>query len=1765
MANRYWVGGTGTWDSTTTTNWSATSSGTGGASVPTATDSVFFDQAGPYTVTLSGNIYSLDFTVSAANVTFTSASSTTTVYGSISFNATTTWASTSANTYIQTQGNTGGTITTNGVVLNNTTIYIGLTTTASTGIWTLGSALTVTYSSGGGSIGINAGTFDTAGYNVTCSVFSSNTTQTRTLYFRTSTITFGVNVSGDHFSFTSSGLTFNCGTSTLVQGVQGGTIRAPNQTFYNIISNTSSSLGLSQDMTVNNLTFLSISNGYRTLSVSGKLTINGTLSLSNSGTVNPRNRILVTGSQGNTNSYIVINSAPTLVDVDFKGTQVSGTAAPISGTRLGNQGNNSGITFSTPKTVYLYKTPGNTSYNDVYWATTSSGTTSDLNFPLPQDIAIIDNNSVSTGSTIFIDGVHVLPTLDLSSRTIPVTLTLQATTSIFGNLITRSGITHNVSATNYQLKFIGQQKTQSIICGGASIFPINIDAPGGTVILADAFSTFGDLGITRGTFDSAGYSITAGGNLYSNGIYSSTSAFRRIFFRSSTINLPYFGIDFNYTNKLLFDAGTSTINLNGASSNISNNDPTPLTFYNANYNYNAGTSALAYNIIGPLVFNNLTIQALTQSVGTILKHIIGDSLTVNGTLTFANTNATRRIQLLSSANNTQRTLTINAFNAGVSDVDFRDIKIAGAAANTSITRAGDCGNNSGITFPAAKTVYWNLAGNVSYSSTGWATTSGGTPDVNNFPLAQDTAIIDNTGSAGTLAIDAAWNIGNFDASARTSAMSLKLNSFSPVLYKDFKLGSGITTIYGQSYTSFQISGTGLQTFTSNGVTLNWNIYLYNTGTFKLNDALTMPQSVLSFNSGSSGSTFDANGYSVTVASFTDSYSNNLLMGSGTWTLTGSGAVWKSNSLSTIDSTAASIVLSGTTTTARTFTTGTNQYNKITIGGNTGISTTTFIGGGSSNIFIGELASTKTVAHTIAAQNGDVLNIGKWSVTGTAGNMVTVTMGTSNWSLKLIGDVPTGIDYITYGSNVFSIGIPFYIGPNSTNSVGYYNVYLSSTPVARTLYWVGGTGSWSDTTHWSASSGGTGGQAAPTALDSVIFNSASNATAYTVTIDSSAPKCNGFTVSGPASGNVTFANDNSTASVLFIAGSILVAATGVAGTVGSNCYLIGSGNNTISTGTVLFAATGLNLKSIGGTWTLTSALYSGAHTYYCGTFNTAGYAVIIAGMSGELAFYGSVYFWPQTKKTINLGASSFTFASSYSIAWTVPNNIYGTIFNAGTSTINFPYGAQYVDGGGLNYYNVIFTNGYASAHTIYGKNTFTNLTVATAVSSGTTGVGNGIRFYADQTITGTFTIKGNSITTRQFLYSDTANTQRTLTVNAFSADAANIDFQDIKIAGAAANISIPNAGDCGNNSGITFPAAKTVYWNLTGARTWNDTAWATTSGGTPALANFPLAQDTAVFDNTGAATTVTISSYWPIGTLNAVARTTAMTLSIGTVNTAVFGDFKLGTGTNTSFSSYINFAGKDKTHTIISNGKTIAGITTINPLTTIVLADNFTYGTAWSGFGDGTLTVGTYNVTGTSNTNFNGSPTINLGSGTWTTSSWSVSTNCTVNAGSSTLIVTGVTAPSFGGGSKIYNKIVFGTGSLANVTNSIGGDNTYAEIASTKTVAHTINFLTGTHKVGKWSISGSPNQLVTILGTVSSPVDSGLVYTGTTPSKINAKYLNIGIVAINSDYSSYGNTWYAGTSSTFTAGSATSGASIRGWEFTNNPDAGWGLNLFTFFS
>jgi hypothetical protein len=90
MANRFWVGGTGTWDGSNTTNWSTTTGGAGGAAVPGSADAAIFDgSSGGGTVTVAASIGgtntiqsltagaftgTLDFSVNNPSITFNSTS-----------------------------------------------------------------------------------------------------------------------------------------------------------------------------------------------------------------------------------------------------------------------------------------------------------------------------------------------------------------------------------------------------------------------------------------------------------------------------------------------------------------------------------------------------------------------------------------------------------------------------------------------------------------------------------------------------------------------------------------------------------------------------------------------------------------------------------------------------------------------------------------------------------------------------------------------------------------------------------------------------------------------------------------------------------------------------------------------------------------------------------------------------------------------------------------------------------------------------------------------------------------------------------------------------------------------------------------------------------------------------------------------------------------------------------------------------------------------------------------------------------------------------------------------------------------------------------------------------------------------------------------------------------------------------------------------------------------------------------------------------------
>jgi hypothetical protein len=66
MASRFWVGGSGDWDASTTTHWAATSGGAGGQSVPGASDTVTFDgNSGGGTVTRSVDVSLVSFAFGA--------------------------------------------------------------------------------------------------------------------------------------------------------------------------------------------------------------------------------------------------------------------------------------------------------------------------------------------------------------------------------------------------------------------------------------------------------------------------------------------------------------------------------------------------------------------------------------------------------------------------------------------------------------------------------------------------------------------------------------------------------------------------------------------------------------------------------------------------------------------------------------------------------------------------------------------------------------------------------------------------------------------------------------------------------------------------------------------------------------------------------------------------------------------------------------------------------------------------------------------------------------------------------------------------------------------------------------------------------------------------------------------------------------------------------------------------------------------------------------------------------------------------------------------------------------------------------------------------------------------------------------------------------------------------------------------------------------------------------------------------------------------
>lgn len=140
------------------------------------------------------------------------------------------------------------------------------------------------------------------------------------------------------------------------------------------------------------------------------------------------------------------------------------------------------------------------------------------------------------------------------------------------------------------------------------------------------------------------------------------------------------------------------------------------------------------------------------------------------------------------------------------------------------------------------------------------------------------------------------------------------------------------------------------------------------------------------------------------------------------------------------------------------------------------------------------------------------------------------------------------------------------------------LFLTITCFADNRYWVGGTGSWTQTAHWSLTSGGAGGASVPTSSDNVIINTASGSS-FIITYDGS-PTFNNLVSTG-SNNFVLFGSASVTVTVL---GSLEIGATTSHTFGGTYNFASSNTGNTITLNNVGNSTVARLLFSGSGTWT-----------------------------------------------------------------------------------------------------------------------------------------------------------------------------------------------------------------------------------------------------------------------------------------------------------------------------------------------------------------------------------------------------------------------------------------------------------------------------------------------------------------------------------------------------------------------------------------------------
>ena len=672
MANRYWVGGTGTWNATNTVNWSTASGGAGGASVPTAADAVFFTNLSSGTCTV-GTGYTpqcLSISFSGHSGGFTGTGQTVQIAGTGTvFIGVTTNVMTGATFQITSTGSTAITVT-----------PAAVTQARSSTFKFTGGTYALTLTAG------NFGALDFTGYsgtlaNTAISVYGNVTiSSTMSLTAGTSALTFtGTGTK----TFTTNGklidfpVTMNASGATLTLGsaLTLGTTRTFNLTFGTLnLSNLTLSTGIFSSNTSNTrqITF-----------GTGNITITCTTASAFAISMAIMTGLIWTGTSQ-------INCAPSVsYTVDM-----GSVAAPAAGydMNISFTGGSGAVTFSTSTNFTYVKalnfTGSNSSFSgsvNTYGNTTlaSTANTSALNLVM---LGISTISGTGTLSNLTINQAVGANTATLGSSTVTVTNLTNLVQGVFNlsSFIFNTGRFTAVGTSTRSVTFSGGGYIQAT---GSSNTIVQIAATG----------------------------FTATGTLYIKATATATTGTRTINFTGfSTVSLP------------------PSLSTSGASGIVLTVSPTITDTIAISGQINAVDTTGSYNsinldgasIFGGLIYGtNTTPVTVTQGSATFVGNTVA-TINTNGKSAAPNFefNNTAGSWSLSGAFSSSYSITVTA---GTFNTNSFAVTVYSFSSNNSNTRSVTLGTST-ITATGGTTA-WNFATTTGLTFSGASSTIVFTP------------------------------------------------------------------------------------------------------------------------------------------------------------------------------------------------------------------------------------------------------------------------------------------------------------------------------------------------------------------------------------------------------------------------------------------------------------------------------------------------------------------------------------------------------------------------------------------------------------------------------------------------------------------------------------------------------------------------------------------------------------------------------------------------------------------------------------------------------------------------------------------------------------------------------------------------------------------------------------------------------------------------------------------------------------------------------